>query len=532
MPCQCLYHSASWLSQLWRQMGESVGIEDQGIIWQSVTDEGGSDRPATGQSRVSSDTDEYRHKKSAASRRTLIKNGFLYTAGLDDRVIEKAWILIEGKKIAAIGDMHSALPACDEEVDAAGKMILPGFVNPHWHESYVAPNMEKSDDSDVAPTPYARGGDIAALGSMFGFISGVGQKMTFEEGLAIARWSMWTQLRSGSTALGDLGSANRADSMGQAALDLGMRLRVSRWGSDIMLPANSKHFERVADTQIQADGWRELLEAWHDHPSGLVGGMPSVVGAFGSSNEQLQMLSDIVHQYQTPYAAHLAPLKNEREAVQRVFGRSPVERFDDYGLLTDRLVAVHTAYATETEYHRLLETGVNICHSPAHYGMLGEATNSETRQIARFLKDGVWVSSSTDGDIIFSGGMAEAMRGAHLGHNEANNCNTTCPPLLALKTGSLYGAKALGWLERIGSVEVGKEADIVLVDTRDYRYLMSQHPLRTFLITGNSKDVDTVFVQGVKLIEGGRSCTLDEQKLYQDYLLAAASVRQRLGAKP
>lgn len=462
------------------------------------------------------------------NERTLIEGGFLYTADTDNTVIPNSWILITGSEITAIGNAHTPLPVYDKRINASSQLILPGLVNPHWHESFVAPNTEQPDDSDLTATPYACGGNIEALSSMFGFISTVGKKLTPLEGIAIARWSMWTQLRAGTTALGDLGSANTADAMAQAALDLGMRIRVSRWGTDIMIPNGADEFKRIADTQEQADDWAALMEKWDGHASGLIGGMPSVMGAFGSSDEQLIALRDIANRYQSPYATHLAPLRNERQAVQNVFGLSPIERFDKLGLLTDRLLAVHTAYANEKEYQRLIETGVNICHSPAHYGMLGEATNSETKQIGRFLQDGVSVSTSTDGDITFIGGMPEAMRAAHLSHNEANNNNTTCPPTLALRTGTLNGAKALGWEKRIGSIEIGKQADLVTVNINDWRYQVGNHPLRTFLVTGGSQDVNMVMVAGKILVQEGKSTQFDEAELLEDYRKAVASARARI----
>lgn len=470
-----------------------------------------------------------RKKPQPQSQRTLIHNVFIYTADSANTVIANGWLLVQGKVIVGLGDASQLPLDYDVSVDGQGKMMLPGLINPHWHESFVAPNFESPDDAHLEPTAYSNGGNIHALGSMFGFISTVADKLTLEEGLAIARWSMWTQLRSGTTALGDVGSANKADAMALAAIDLGMRLRVSRWGSDIMLEADKATPTVIADTDAQTADWLALIETWNNHSSGLVGAMPSVMGAFGSSDKQLAALASIAKQYDVPYATHLAPLKNERAEVERVFGRSPIERFDAMGLLTDKLLAVHTAYASEAEYQRLLATGVNLCHSPAHYGMLGEATISETGQLGRFLKEGVWVSSSTDGDISFIGGMCEAMRGAHLGHNEAQNCNTACPPTLALKTATLYGAKALGWLTDIGSLEVGKQADFVLVNNDDYRYKLSGHPLRTFIVTGSSHDVDSVMVAGDFVVRDGRSTRFDEAELYSDYLQAAASARKRIG---
>ncbi len=458
----------------------------------------------------------------------LIRGGFLYTANPAQPYIANSWVLVIGKRIAAIGELGKDEPSSDQTLNANGKLILPGFVNPHWHESLAAPNDEQPDDSHLTLTPYAQGGNIEALGAMFGFISGVGKRLTADEAVAIARWSLWTQLRSGTTALGDVGSANTADGMAQAALDLGMRIRVSRWGSDIMLPAGASTYKKIADTQEQIDDWEALMDRWNQHASGLIGGMPSVMGAFGSSDEQLIAMGDIAARYQSPYATHLAPLRNEAAAVKAVFGRTAIERFDALGLLTNRLIAVHTNHATEAEYQRLLETGVHICHSPAHYGMLGERSTSETRQLARFLRDGAPVSCSTDGGITYIGGMPEAMRAAHLGHNEATNDNTTCPPTTALLTATRNGANALGWGDKTGSIEPGKQADLVLVDMDDWRYRGGNHPLRTFLVSGGSRDVNTVMVAGEIVVHEGRSTRFDEAELFDDYQKAALSVRARI----
>lgn len=520
MNCTCLQRHA------WSQLWQIFNAQHFGM----TASEPASANESKQQNlyRSTAEPEDGQHQKKNLSKSLLIVNACMYTGARERTYLENAWIFIKGEIIQSIGSMNQETPEADTVISAQGKLVLPGFINPHWHESFVAPNDEHPDDSHICLSPYADGGNIEALGAMFGFISNVGKQLSFEEGRAIARWSMWTQLRSGTTALGDVGSANTADAMATAALDLGMRLRVSRWGSDIMIPNGATQFKKIANTQEQADDWLDLLEKWNDHASGLIGGMPSVMGAFGSSDEQLLALGEIAQRFNAPYATHLAPLKNEAAAVERVFARRPIERFDAMGLLTDKLLAVHTAYANENEYQRLIATGVNICHSPAHYGMLGEHTNSETGQIARFLKDGAPVSSSTDGDITYIGGMPEAMRAAHLGHNEASNDNTTCPPTLALVTGTLNGAKALAWEDKIGSLEEGKQADIVLIDIDDWRYRVGNHPLRTFLVCGGSKDVDTVIVAGEILVQQGRSTRFDENELLIDYRKAVQSARARI----
>ena len=462
--------------------------------------------------------------------RQTIKNAFIYT-GDKPTCISDGWIALEGSRIVAVGAMSEPPPAADSEIDASGMLVLPGFVNPHWHESFVAPNDDKPDDSQLHPTAYSNGGDISALGSMFGFIASVAKRLTPDEALAIARWSLWTQLRSGTTALGDLGSANTADAMAQAAIDLGMRIRVSRWCSDIMIPNEGNAAVKVADTQEQISDVQALMDKWYNHSSGLVSGMPTVMGTFGSSDEQLLAMKRIADQYQSPYAMHLGALPNESAAIQRVFGKSSIQRIADLGLLSERLMAVHTAFLTPEEFQQLCRHRVKFCYSPGHYGMLGEQTLSANGHFPHMLKDGLPVASSTDGDIFYSGGMTEAMRAAHLTSNEIGHCNTVCPPTKALLTGTRYAAQALGWADRIGSITPGKQADLVFIDTDNWRYRNSPHPLRTFLLTSSSQDIVSVIIAGKTVMHHGSSPYFTEKELFSDYQRAALSARSRIKPK-
>ena len=470
------------------------------------------------------------HGERTPGGKLLLKNAFVYTADPANRVLPTGWILIDGPLFSAIGGPQDPLPAADDVVDLAGRMILPGLVNPHWHESFVeGPDPALPDDSDLVRLPFSRGGDIEALGSYFGRIADVGEKLRDDEALAIARWSLYTQLRSGTTAIGDIGSLNSTDAMAEAAIELGMRIRVSRWGSDIMIPNGADRFERIADTDKQARDWADLMKKWHKHESDLVDGMPSILAAFGSSDEQLAALRDVAAEFDAaPYAAHLCPLRNEEPAMRRVFGKSAVERFIEHDLLSDRLLAVHTAYANEEDYRAILAADVKVCHSPANYGNLGESTLSETGQIGRFLKDGIKVSLSSDGNIEYMGAMPEAMRYAHLGHNEANNDNTFCPPTTALRMATSNAAAALAWADRLGSIEPGKQADLVVVPIDDWRYRLVKHPLRSFLVAGGSQDVDTVLVAGKAVIHHGTHTRLDEEKMFRDYAAALRTAQARV----
>ena len=459
--------------------------------------------------------------------RTLITNVTIYTADNRQPYIDIGWLAFEGTQIIALGKADEKPPYCEQIIDKSGFLLLPGFINPHWHESFVAPNFESPDDNDIQPTAYSKGGDVAALGGLFGFISNVGNLLTADEALAIARWSLWTQLRSGTTTLGDLGSANTADAMAQAAIELGMRLFVSRWCSDIMIPAEGRTAIQVADGDAQLNDVAQLMTKWHNHSSGLIQGMPTVMGTFGSSDEQLRGIKAIADDYNATYAMHLGALANEDEANQRVFNQTSIQRVADLGLLSSRLLTVHTAYGSDKEFSALLDAGAHICHAPGHYGMLGEKTLSDTARFSQLMANGYPLACSTDGDINYTGGMTEAMRAAHLGLNEVANNNTCCPPTRALLSATHYGAQALN-LNHTGELKVGMQADFVLINTDNWRYKNTKHPLRTHLLTGSSDDIHSVYIAGQSVLENGQSTRFNEDALWQDYLHAVDSARTRI----
>lgn len=463
--------------------------------------------PMSGQSAIN----------SSAPTTTLIRGGFLYAADAANTVIPESWVLVRNGKIDAIGDSSTAPPPADRVIDATGKMLLPGFVNPHWHESFVeGPDSFSPDDSDLVSTSFSGESNIEGLGRYFSTLVDAEDQMSPEDALIIARYSMWTQLRGGTTMIGDTGSLNSASAMGQAAIDLGMKANVGRWASDIVIPNQGDKAERTHDWRPIAEDWLSIHDEWRNDSTGLVRFMPSVLVSFTSSDEQLAALRGLLDRHDLPYAAHLGALPGEDAANLRIFGKTAIQRFDAHGLLTNRLLAIHTNQIGEADYDKVRQADVRICYSPANYGLLGERSISGTRLAARFLADGAVVSTSTDGNVSFAGGMPEAMRAMHLMVNESMGDNTACTPTMALATGTSAGAIGLGRPET-GALVPGKAADIVLVNIDEWRYRLVSHPLSVFLVAGSSADIDTVMVDGNVLIEDGKGVSIDEARLYEDY---------------
>ncbi|RKT55138.1 amidohydrolase family protein [Saccharothrix australiensis] len=466
---------------------------------------------------------------------TLIRGGVVHTADDGERVYPVGSVLVVGDRVAAVGDVARVDAAAAElsvdvrTVDADGMMVLPGFVNGHWHDMFAGRVVLRAasrppSDRDDQPGFFSHGGDLPQVTAAFDAFHDLIAGLAADEASAIARYSLWTQLRSGTTTVGDTGSLNRPDALVDAARSLGIRLSVSTWASDaVCLPGEHRH-RRTRDTDRLL---AELADLLRTAPGGTVRVRPSALYVPAMSDELGRGLADLVSRHDTRFATHVAALRNESEAVRACYGTTPVRRLADLGLLTDRLTAVHCAFVDDEERELLVASGAHISHSPAKYGPSGESTLSETAVLTDLVARGVGVSLSTDGGVFPLGSMAEAMRAAWQAHNEIAADNTRVLPSTALAMATRTAARGLGWDDEVGSLEVGKQADLVLVRTTDWRYLLNPRPLEAFLTLGGSLDVDTVMVAGRVLVRAGHATEVDEDELEREYLRALRSYSAR-----
>ncbi|MEV4096655.1 amidohydrolase family protein [Streptosporangium saharense] len=481
----------------------------------------------------------------------LIRGGHVYTADEKARTHPEGSVLAVGGLIAAVGDVRTvdeAVAALGPReraglrvIDASRTMVLPGFVNPHWHEvlgrglSPFGPSRRQPDpwrDQEDVPGPFAHGGDVRALSATFEAACSFADALEEEEAEAVAEYSLLLQLKSGTTTFGDVGSMNRPEALVAATDRLGLRGAVSVWAGDGMCAPGESRFRRTRDAAEVLDRLERVRLTTATHDSGRIRVMPSAIYTANMSDELGRGLAAFADRHRLPFATHLAALPDETDVMSHYFGISPVRRCAELGLLNDRLIAVHCAWADEEEWGMLRRARARLNHSPAKYGTTGESAMSGTRSLLRMARAGLELSLSTDGDGLPIGGMAEAMRQTWLTHNELFSDNTAVVPTDALAMATRLGARALLWDEEIGSLQVGKRADLVLVRTDDWRYLLRPRPLEGFLLLGGSTDVDTVIVDGRILVSSGQVTCVPEQAVRERFVTAVTQIAGRLFQVP
>jgi cytosine/adenosine deaminase-related metal-dependent hydrolase len=466
----------------------------------------------------------------------------VYTADAESRIYPSGSVLVVGDRIAAVGPVEevaqavSALTAGQRDglrvLDAASMLVMPGFVNNHWHDMFalrivfkgaLRPAQDRADE----PGFMAKGGDIAQISAGFEKFRRLADALTADEARAVARYALWTQLRAGATTVGDVGSVNRPEALADAALDVGIRVSLSAWVGDVQCAMGSAVPERIRDAEAELERMRQVLDRCAGDRTGRLRAWPTAPYSTNMSDELGRGLAQLSAQYDVPFATHVGALRNEAETVEAYFGATPLRRLDRLGLLNSRLMAVHCAFADPEEQRMLLQAEAHISHSPAKYGPNGESTLTETGLIPELRRYGLDVSLSTDGGVYPVMGMAEQMRAAWQMYNELAADHTALVASEALAMATRTAARGLGWADEIGSLEAGKQADLVLVPADDWRYLLNPRPLEAYLTLGGTPDVHTVLVAGRVLLERGRAAHLDEAALRDDYLRALRSFSGR-----
>jgi len=471
----------------------------------------------------------------------LIADGFLCTADPSETVVPRGSVLIVDGVLTAVGasaevaDAVARLPedmrATMEVIDARSMMVLPGFVNAHWHDMYAMTVpmrlLPPPSDRNDPPHMLACGGDMSAVSTMFDSFDDMIDKMLPDEAYAIAQYSMLGQLRGGVTTLADTGSLGRPESMVAAARDLGIRFSATTWASDAICPADQSTFVRTRDVDVVLAGIEELLELCGKDTTGLIRCRPSIAYVTNMTDELAAGYAELAGRYGSGLATHVGAVANEPDMMTSYYGTTGLRRLDAFGLVTDKTLAAHCSFVDAHEQELLLSRKVHVSQSPAKYGGSGETSVSGSGIIPRLRRRGLEVSLSTDGAAGPQAGMPEAMRAAWQMYNEVVGDNTALLPTDALAMATRIAAKGTQWDDEVGSLVAGKKADIVLVRTDSWRYELNSRPLEAFLWLGGSHDVDTVIVDGRVIIRGGDVVGADAGELRSRYLDALRSFSTR-----
>lgn len=407
----------------------------------------------------------------------VIRNAVIVTADPAHSVVEGGLAVADGR-IEAIGKVPDR---AQEVVDAQGALLMPGLVNTHCH---AGDSLFRGLVEDLPLEPW--------LQTVWKAEGAILNADTCRLG---ARLGIAELLLSGCTTVMDM--FWHPEQTAAAARELGSR--VSCGGLFFDFPG--------MDGKTAEDRPRDARAFFEAHPASehlRPGVFPH--GAYTVGPENLKLAKDLADERDALFSTHAAETTTEQETVIRDHGASVIRHLDRTGVLDPRTVLAHCVHVDEGELDILARTGAAVAHNPVSNLKLA----SGFAPVPAMLEKGIPVTLGTDGAI--SGNdidMWLAMRLAATLHKAATGRADAVSTHQALHMATLAGARALGLGEVAGSLEVGKAADMVLLDTSAPHAVPMFDPVNHVVFAASRGDVRHVWTDGEWTVRDRRLTRFD-----------------------
>jgi 5-methylthioadenosine/S-adenosylhomocysteine deaminase len=427
----------------------------------------------------------------------VIANGTVVTMDAKRRVIPDGAIAVSGGRILAVGPRAEILRgfAPAETLDARGGLVIPGLVNGHTHAPMVL-FRGMADDLDLMDwlRKYIFPAEAAHVKPAF-----------VRAGTRLAALEM---IRSGTTTFADMYYFE--DDVAEATREAGLRGVLGETILDLPTPDHPNPQEALTATE-------SFLARYRDDR--LVTPAVAPHSTYLCSPETLQRAGALAVRFGAPLLVHVSETRPEQEQVRARYGRTPTEQLGALGLLRKGLVAAHGCFLSPSDRELLKSSGAGVVHCPQSNMKLA----SGAAPVAEMLQEGLALGLGTDGAASNNDlDMFEEMLVASLLAKHETHDPTAAPASRVLEMATIGGARALGLEDRIGSLEAGKRADVVVVGLGEPRLHPLFDPISHLVYAAKGADVQDVVVEGKVIMRGRQVLTLDER--------AVLAEADRLGA--
>ncbi len=433
----------------------------------------------------------------------MITDGTVLTMNPDNTVFEHGTVVVSDGKIVAVGgpELTSKYQA-KKVLDIKGDIVMPGLINTHTHGSmtvfrslgddvpdrlhrYIFPLENKLVSRDMVRT----GANLANIEMIKGGVTTYADMYYFEDEVA-----------------------KTADKAGLRAV-LGETI--------INFP--------VADAQTPEEGIAyavRFINEYKDHPRITPAFAPHA--PYTNTTENLQKIAALSEELNVPVMIHLAETDREKEEIaKRTGGKSPVQYMADIGVLNNRLLAAHVIMADDNDLNLLKKYDVGVAHN------ISANTKSAkgVAPVTQMLEKGIRTGLGTDGPM--SSNTLTTMNELNLVgkiHKLETKNRAAMPPLTVVEMATMGSARALHMDDKIGSLETGKLADIIVVDTKAPNMVPVYSPYAALVYGANGANVRHTIVDGVILMEDRQLLTVDENEIIQDAQRFAEKVRETVRA--
>jgi 5-methylthioadenosine/S-adenosylhomocysteine deaminase len=447
------------------------------------------------------------------SPQKLIAGSIVVTMDQQRRIIVDGGVLVNGNRIAEVGnaaDLASRNPHADV-IDAKGCLISPGFIDAHNHPAHFL-SKGLLDDVEI-------GKRWAKL--LYPFDTGIdgehcywGSVGTFAE-----------MLLNGTTCFNDPGGFHPAETV-RAATDIGIRGIVTRSVSDLHDP-NRPTPDRLLGTPDDIIGsLKRLHDDYHGSADGRIRIWLGLRSSIATSDQICRKVADEADRLGVGIHAHLAVTPNETAQSLAKWGKRPVARFGDLGLLRPNLLAVHMGAIEQQEVDILARQGVRVIHCPSA-SMFGSFGCIAHGLFPEMVAAGMTIGLGSDAASISRFlDLVRVMYLAACAHKDARYDAEVMGAHKAFEMATIDGARALMWNDEIGSLEPGKLADITLVEMSSLEWQPRPlfNPVANLVYSSGGHAVRSVMVDGRWVVRDRQLLTMDDKTIREGTSRAAADV--------
>jgi 5-methylthioadenosine/S-adenosylhomocysteine deaminase len=427
----------------------------------------------------------------------LIHNGMILTMDPLLQVISDGMIAIRKDTITYVGPKTASMTGA-VTIDAGGGIVLPGLVNGHTH---------------TAMTLF-RGlaDDLPLMEWLTGYIFPAETRIDADFVYTGALLACAEMIYSGTTTFCDMYLFE--DKVASASQKSGMRSLVGEVLYDFPSPNYGSIEKGFAYTEY-------LIQKWKDDPLVSIAVEPHAL--YTCSPELLQTAHAISMRHSVPLITHLAETHTELAEIQRRYGKSPVAHLESLGLLGPHLIADHCVHLDDSEMERLVHHHVNIITNPESNMKLA----SGAAPVSSLINRGATVGLGTDGCASNNNlDMFLEMDTAAKLQKIARMDPTALDAVTVLKMATCEGAKALGMGSVTGSLEPGKKADVIVVDTAKPHLTPMYNPYSHLVYAASGADVRHSIINGRLVMKDRQLLTLDAEDIMLRANEKAALVKQ------
>jgi 5-methylthioadenosine/S-adenosylhomocysteine deaminase len=432
-----------------------------------------------------------------------IEGGVLLTLSATMAVIEDSLVGIKDGRICFAGkrgDLPPGAAPAAETLDASGCIVMPGLINTHTHLPMVA----FRGMADDLPLMAWLENHIFPAEARF-----VNKQMVYDGALL----AMGEMILSGTTTFCD--AYFFADQIAEAAVAAGMRAVVCQGFADFAMP------DHPARENVMAAAERFVRRRRPQAP--MITPAFFCHAPYTCSPETLTRVKKAAREFDILYLTHLLETKDEIRQIEERYGKKPVPHLDGLGVLDDRTLCVHCNWLSGDDRKRFADLGVKVSHNPESSMKLAAGV----APVPAMMAQGVTVGLGTDGSASNNDlDMFREMGTAARIHKVAALDPTVMDAETVLKMATRDGAKALGLDAVTGSIEVGKQADLIMVDMNRPHLTPLYNVCSQLVYAASGADVKTSIIDGKIVMKDRKLLTLNIEAVMENVRRIAEAVKQ------